>query len=141
PADDLHRLRATALSTSFGGVHPPRLPRLLPGGALMGQAPRRGATACAGTGAAQGVGLCRLRHRPRLCAHRPPLGGRWPGGVGLGGGHRRALGALVLLLAPPAGHAGERDRAVSIVFPGLARLQRRALPPSTLRGSGVWTTS
>jgi len=29
-------------------------------------------------------------------------------GVGLGGGHRRALGALVLLLAPPAGHAGER---------------------------------
>jgi hypothetical protein len=28
--------------------------------------------------------------------------------LGLGGGHRRALGALVLLLAPPAGHAGER---------------------------------
>src|SRR5437660_10638582 len=48
----------------------------------------------------------RLKHRPRLCAHRPPLGGRWPGGVGLGGGDRRALGALVLLLAPPAGHAG-----------------------------------
>jgi len=53
-------------------------------------------------------GLRRLRHQPRLGAHRPPLGGRWPGGVGLGGGHRRALGALVLLLAPPAGHAGER---------------------------------
>ena len=34
--------------------------------------------------------------------------GRWPGGVGLGGGHRRALGPLVLLLAPPAGRAGER---------------------------------
>ena len=46
--------------------------------------------------------------RPRLCARRPPLGGRWRGGVGLGGGHRRALGALVLLLAPPAGHPGER---------------------------------
>ena len=29
-------------------------------------------------------------------------------GVGLGGGHRRALGALVLLLAPPAGHASDR---------------------------------
>jgi hypothetical protein len=29
-------------------------------------------------------------------------------GVGLGGGHRDALGALVLVLAPPAGHAGER---------------------------------
>jgi len=27
---------------------------------------------------------------------------------GLGGGHRRAPGALVLPLAPPAGHAGER---------------------------------
>src|SRR5207302_4692865 len=39
-----------------------------------------------------------------LCAHRPLLGGRWPGGVGLGGGHQRALGVLVLLLAPPAGH-------------------------------------
>ena len=51
------------------------------------------------------LGLRRLRHHPRLCAPRPPLGGRWPGGVGLGGDHRRALGALVLLLAPPAGHA------------------------------------
>jgi len=40
-------------------------------------------------------------------AHRPPLGARWPGGVGPGGGHRRVLGALVLLLAPPADHAGE----------------------------------
>jgi len=50
-------------------------------------------------------------HRHRLCAHRPPLGGRWPGGVGLGGGHRRALGALVLLLAPPAGHVGGGRRA------------------------------
>src|SRR5437867_272169 len=28
--------------------------------------------------------------------------------LSVGGGHRRALGALVLLLAPPAGHAGER---------------------------------
>jgi len=27
--------------------------------------------------------------------------------VGLGGGHERALGALVLLLAPPPGDAGE----------------------------------
>jgi hypothetical protein len=36
--------------------------------------------------------------------------GRRPGGVGLGGGHRRALGALLLLLAPPAGHRDERVR-------------------------------
>ena len=28
--------------------------------------------------------------------------------LSVGGGHRRVLGALVLLLAPPAGHAGER---------------------------------
>ena len=28
--------------------------------------------------------------------------------MGLGGGHRRTLGALVLLLAPPAGRVGER---------------------------------
>jgi hypothetical protein len=28
--------------------------------------------------------------------------------LSVGGGHRRALGALLLLLAPPAGHAGER---------------------------------
>ena len=53
----------------------PRLPRLLPGGARVGQAPRRGAAACAGAGAAQGVGLRRLRHHPRLCAHRPLRGG------------------------------------------------------------------
>ena len=68
------------------GVHSSRLPRLFPGGALVGQAPRRGAAACAGAGAAQGVGLRRLRHQPRLGAHRPSRGGRWPGGVGLGGG-------------------------------------------------------
>src|SRR2546425_9085476 len=30
------------------------------------------------------------------------------GHLSVGGGHRRALGALVLLLAPLAGHAGER---------------------------------
>src|SRR6266436_914162 len=51
-----------------------------------------------------------------LGAHRPPLAGRWPGGVGLCGGHRRALGALVLLLAPPAGHAGERLTAHCRLF-------------------------
>jgi hypothetical protein len=36
--------------------------------------------------------------------------------VGLGGGHRRALGALVLPLAPPAGHAGERLTAHRRLF-------------------------
>jgi hypothetical protein len=68
----------------------------------VGQVPRRRTDTCAGVGVAQGVGLRRLRHHPRVGAHRPPLGGRWPGGVGLGSGHRRALGALVFLLAPPA---------------------------------------
>ena len=71
PADGLHRLRAAAPAAGGGGVHPPRLPRLLPGGALVGQAPRRGAAACAGAGAAQGVGLRRLRHHlaSALIAH------------------------------------------------------------------------
>jgi hypothetical protein len=35
--------------------------------------------------------------------------------VGLGDGHRRALGALALLLAPPAGPAGERLTAHRLV--------------------------
>src|SRR5262249_11974948 len=33
---------------------------------------------------------------------------RWPGGVELGGRHQRALGALILLLAPYAGQDRER---------------------------------
>ena len=53
-------LQRPALAAAGGGVQPPRLPRLLPGGTLVGQAPRRGAA------------------------------------------------AGVLLLAPAAGHAGER---------------------------------
>ncbi len=44
--------------------------------------------------------------------------GDGPQGVGLGRGHRRALGTLVLLLAPPAGPAGERLTAVSNRRPG-----------------------
>ena len=80
----------------------PRLPRLLPGGTLVGQAPRGGADSRAGAAAAQGMGLGRLRHRPRLGAHRAPLGGRWPRGLGLGSGYRCALGDFVLPLASPA---------------------------------------
>ncbi len=40
-------------------------------------------------------------------AYRPCIGGRWPGGLGLGGGDRRAVGAFVLLLArvPPGRQA------------------------------------
>jgi hypothetical protein len=101
------------------GFPAPRLSRLLPGGALVGQVPRRSAAAGAGAGAAQGGGLCRLRDHPRLCAHRPPLGWRRPGGLGLGGGHRRALGTLVLPLTPGASHAGERLTA----WPGNPRIR------------------
>src|SRR5262249_17772138 len=99
---------------------PTSAPRLVPGGALMGQAPRRDAAACAGTGASQGGGLRRLRHHPRLGAHRSPLGGRRPGGVGLGGGHRRSLGALVLLLAPPA----------EMEFPSIRRIRSDTAAPA-----------
>src|SRR5204863_8315992 len=49
-----------------------------------------------------GRGPCRLCRHPRLGGHRAPFGGRGPGGMGLGGGHRRDRGALVFLLEPPA---------------------------------------
>src|SRR5262249_26582670 len=65
-------------------------------------------------------GLRRIRHHSRLGAHRPLRGGRRPGGLGLGGGDLRSLGALLRPLAPPATHIGERlrsgaDRLVSTV--------------------------
>src|SRR4051794_20287799 len=53
------------------------------------------------------MGLRRLRDQPRLGAYRPPLGRRSSGGVGLGGGYRRALGPLILLLAPARDHGLE----------------------------------
>jgi len=43
--------------------------------------------------------------------------------LSVGGGHRRALGALVLLLAPSAGHAGERLTA----FQGSSRISTMVL--------------
>ena len=54
-----------------------------------------GAVARAGAGASEGVGIRRLRHHPRLCAHRSL--GEGPRRSGLGGGHRAALGTLALL--------------------------------------------
>ena len=42
------------------GVQPPRLPRLLPGRARVGQASRRGTVAGAGAGAAQGVAAAKV---------------------------------------------------------------------------------
>ena len=102
PADELHRLRATAPAAGgqafthlgFPGYFRVELSLAKLLGVVLLLAPA--------AGAAQGVGLRRLRHRPRFGAHRTPLSGRWPGGVELGGSHRRALGALVLLLAPLA---------------------------------------
>src|SRR5262249_55375597 len=99
-ADELYRLRATAPAAGCGRVHPARFSRLFPCRTLMGQTPWRCADTCTGTGVAQRVGLRRLRYHPRLGAHRPFLNRRGSGGVGLGGGYQRALGALVLLLAP-----------------------------------------
>src|SRR6185312_3933195 len=71
---------------------------------------RRGAAAGARAGAAQGVGVRRVRHRPRLGAHRAPLGGRRTAGLGLGSRHARALGACLSLLAPPRGGAAPGRR-------------------------------
>jgi hypothetical protein len=58
-------------------------------------------------GAAQGVGIRRLRDQPRLGNHRPPLDTRYPAGIRAIDDHQRTLGAFVLLLAPRAGHPGE----------------------------------
>src|SRR5262249_5893118 len=114
PADRLHRLRATAAAAGCGRVHTPRLPRLLPGGALMGQVPRRRPAARTSPGATQGVDVRRFRHHARVGACRTPLSGRWPRRVELGGGHRRTMGALVLPLATVADdvcwHRAERGR-------------------------------
>jgi len=69
-----------------------------------------------------GMGLRRLRHQPRLRAHRPSLRGRWPGGMGFCGGHQCALGPLVLVLAPHAVHVdGEGASCVSVGGRGRAR--------------------
>ena len=78
------------------------------------------------------------------CRHRPPLGGRWPAGVGVGGGHRRALGAVVPPLAPPAVHAGERliaRRASASTRSGGSRRSNRGtvLPVPVARSSCVTT--
>lgn len=73
------RLCATAPAAGGGSVQPPRLPRLLPGGALVGQAPRRGAAACAGAGAAQGVGHSRSAPEKKWDRARSGIvgGGDW----------------------------------------------------------------
>ena len=86
----------------------------------------RGADTCAGVGVAQGVGLRWLRHHPRLDAHCSLRGGRWPGGVGVGGGHQRAMGALVLLVAPPPGHTGERLTAQQLPLAEVAGYAERS---------------
>jgi hypothetical protein len=83
-------------------------PGLLPGGARVGQAPWHRAAACASAGAAQGVGVRRLRHHPRLGADCARVDRRRPGGVGLGRGYRCAVGTLVLLLEAGAIRGGER---------------------------------
>jgi hypothetical protein len=71
--------------------------------------------------------LRRLRHHSRLCTHRPLRGGRWPGGAGPCGGHQRALGALVLLLAPPEPYrrAPDARRAVNATATELTTFPRQ----------------
>jgi hypothetical protein len=93
--------------------------------------------ACAGAGAAQRMGLRRLRHRPRLGADRAPLCGRRSGGVGLGGGNRRALGVVVLLLATPAimGEPQECE-CFRLPLPALPLPGRRKVPEQRLRQKG-----
>jgi len=82
PADRLHRLQTIEPAAGGGGVYPPWLSRLLPHRTRVGQALQRVAAGCAGTGAAQRMGVRRLRHQTRFSARRSPLGRRWPGGWG-----------------------------------------------------------
>ena len=85
-----------------------------------------------------------LRHSPekvwQALTDPAHLGGRWPGGVGLCGGYRRALGALVLLLAPPGSHAGERLTARTqerSVANQNRRIQRQMKAPCEKRKAGA----
>ena len=64
PTDEFHRVRATEPAAGGGDVHPPRLSRLLPSRAFVSQTSWCDTAACAGAGAAQGVGL---RREDRLC--------------------------------------------------------------------------
>jgi hypothetical protein len=72
-----------------------------------------------------GVGKTGLLNAAAEAAAAVGMRGGRPGGVGLGGGHRSALGAVVLLLAPRAGDAGER-------------FVRRAAPFGDLPTSTLW---
>jgi hypothetical protein len=63
PADELHRLRATAPAGGGRGVYPPRLSLLLSRGTLVCEAPGRDTDACARAAAPEGMGLCGLRHQ------------------------------------------------------------------------------
>ena len=110
PGDELHcLLRATA----SGGpcVRSPRLHgHRLPHRALVGQAGGCSRVAVAhGPCAVQGMGLRRIRHQPDLGDHRPSLYPRCPPGTRAVIPHQRALGILVLPVAPLCGPAGKPD--------------------------------
>ena len=91
-------------------------PGLLPGGALVGQAARRGAAAC--SGCRRGSKNGPTPASPSTSSRRSSPTSRWAMARWRGSGdcHRRALGALVLLLAPPAGHGGKRLTAHRRLF-------------------------
>ena len=115
--DGLHRLRSTAAPPGGRELHPPRLPRLLPHRALVGQV--RGTRRTAhphGLRAPQGVGLRRLRHHARLRPDRPPRRRRSSRSVDLVSWDWSALGVFVLLLAAIAGYANVRLTAHSWPF-------------------------
>ncbi len=103
----------------------------------LGKAPRRGAVAGAGAVAAQGVGLRRFRHRRRLGHHRSRRGGRRRIGVGLGRGHRRALGPVVLFLAAPPGQVVTREMELPMKKPVAAK-SASALIDERIKELGDW---
>src|SRR5262249_52157245 len=54
----------------------------------------------------QRMGLRGLRHQPRFGADRSRVDTRYSAGLRPVDAHKRTVGALVLFLAPPTGHAG-----------------------------------
>lgn len=82
--------------------------------ALVGQAPRRGVATYAcrrGSRSGHTPALPSISLRRSLLTSREGMAQK----RGLGCGHQRAMGTLILLLAPPGGHADKRLTASSAV--------------------------
>ncbi len=121
-ADRLHRVRAAAPAAGCGGVHPPRLPRLLPGGALVGQARRD--PGCCSRRCRRGSRSGHTPASPSTSALRSSLTSRWAMARRRGAG-RQGTGVLWALSyffwrRLQTGTAESADHAPSVGLPLLS---------------------